>query len=245
MAITGRLRRFHRWHALAMSLVVLGAASSGLLHVLMARQPPPPAPRPAAGLALAAARIAPGELASLLPDGAVPTAASLRPIGNRPYWQVVLAGQQWPIYVDAVDGRLDPQAERRYAAEIACAHLGLDAVTHDRELMAFDREYIALFRTLPVHRFTCADGRGTRVYVSTLTGSVTRHTDDARQTEADLFSLLHKWMFIPNRSWRDGLLTVSMASLCLLALSGMLLFALTRGRRDPRAQPSPGSSPPR
>lgn len=35
MAITGRLRRFHRWHGLAMSLIVLGAAGSGLLHVLM------------------------------------------------------------------------------------------------------------------------------------------------------------------------------------------------------------------
>lgn len=197
------------------------------------------------GLDLAAARVAPGELAALLPDGAVPTAASLRPIGGRPYWQVVLAGQPWPAYVDAASGLLDPQAERRYAAEIARSHLGVDTVSYAGEITAFDREYIAIFRILPVHRFTSPDGRGTRVYVSTLTGSVTRHTDDARQAEADLFSLLHKWMFIPHRGWRDGLLAASMASLCLLAMGGMLLFALTRGRRAAGAQPSPGSSPPR
>ncbi|MBN8526047.1 MAG: hypothetical protein J0M02_11990, partial [Planctomycetes bacterium] len=53
-----RLRRFHRWHALVMSVVVIMAAGSGLVHTWMSHhQPPPPAARPAAGVDLAAATL--------------------------------------------------------------------------------------------------------------------------------------------------------------------------------------------
>ena len=42
-----RLRTFHRWHALAMSVVVILSAGSGLLHTWMARhQSSPPPARP-------------------------------------------------------------------------------------------------------------------------------------------------------------------------------------------------------
>jgi hypothetical protein len=64
-----------------------------------------------------------------------------------------------------------------------------------------------------------------------MTGSVTRHTDDVRQLEANLFGLLHKWTFIPNRTVRDVALMIAMAGIIALALSGLVLFWRTRPRR--------------
>ena len=59
---------------------------------------------------------------------------------------------------------------------------------------------------------------------STLTGSVTRMTNDAKQVEATAFRILHKWMFIRNRNIRDWALMVAMGSLIALAVSGLVLF---------------------
>ena len=83
---------------------------------------------------------------------------------------------------------------------------------------------------LPVYRFDADDERGTRVYVSTLTGSVTRATDDAKQREATIFTVFHKWMFIKNREVRDWALMTAMAGLIALAVSGLVLFWQTRRR---------------
>ena len=99
-----------------------------------------------------------------------------------------------------------------------------------RLLAGYDREYIPIFRLLPVHRIEADDGRGTRLYVSTLTGSVARHTDDHRQLEANLFSLLHKYQFVPNKAWRDGLLVTVTSLMFLTALGGIVLFIITRSR---------------
>ena len=237
--MTISLRRWHRWHALATSVIVIASAGSGLLHTLMARtQPPPPATRPAAAVDLAAATVPPSAVAAAAPGPVV--SASLRAIGGEPWWQLVTPAATAPVYVHAGDGRTDPEADARYAAEIAGRFLGGATVARSAYLTRFDDEYIAIFRVLPVHRFDADDGRGTRVYVSTMTGSVTRHTDDVRQFEANTFGLLHKWTFIPDRTVRDIALMVAMAGIIALALSGLVLFWRTRPRR-----PLPSATPPK
>ena len=221
-----RLRRFHRIHALVMSLIVVTAALSGLIHTWMARsQSPPPPARPAGALPLTEVRIPP----SALPGPAV--GASLRSIAGRPWWQVLPEGGGAPRWVDATTGIEDPAADERYAQQIAEGFLQ-QPVTKTAFLTTYDREYIAIFRLLPVYRFDAADGKGTRVYVSTLTGSVARHTDDRRQLEANIFSLFHKWAFIPNRTIRDWALMIAMAGLVVLAVTGVVLFLGTaKGRK--------------
>jgi hypothetical protein len=79
-----------------------------------------------------------------------------------------------------------------------------------------------------VYRFDVDDGKGTRVYVSTMTGSVTRHTDDQRQLEANVFSNFHKLMFIKDKDLRDGLLTLMTLGIFLVAVLGIVLFFMTR-----------------
>ena len=218
-----RLRTFHRWHALAMSVVVIMSASSGLLHTWMARHQSPPQPaRPTGSVDLTSVTFAP----ALLPGPAA--GVSLRSIGGVTWWQVTPAMSGPVRWFDARTGVEDFTADARYAAEIAGRSLGAEAVRQISYLTAYDAEYIAIFRILPVYLFTSDDGLGTRVYVSTLTGSVTRLTDDAKQVEATAFSLLHKWMFIRNRNVRDWALMVAMGSLIALAVSGLVLFWRTR-----------------
>ena len=223
-----RLRRFHRVHALVMSLIVVMAALSGLIHTWMARsQAPPPPAIPAGAIDLSQVRILPAALPS--PAAGV----FLRSLEGRPWWQVLPEGGGSPRWIDAVSGTEDAAADERYAKEIAEGFLHRP-VTKIAFLTAYDREYIAIFRLLPVYRFDANDVLGSRVYVSTITGSVSRYTDDRRQLEANIFSLFHKWMFIPNRAVRDWALMIAMAALVVLAVTGVVLFMGTR-RRPPAA----------
>lgn len=218
-----KLRTFHRWHALVMSLVVVMSASSGLIHTWMSRtQAPPPPARPAGEVDLSQVAIPP----SRLPGPAA--GVSLRTIGGVPWWQVMPTDGGALRWFDARSGAEDPAADARYAAKIAQRALGTATVTQDAYLTAFDGEYFAIFRILPVYRFSAGDAAGTRVYVSTMTGSVTRLNDDQQQLEGNLFSMLHKWMFIANRTVRDWALMSAMAGIILLAASGLLLFWRTR-----------------
>jgi hypothetical protein len=232
------LRRWHRWHALAMSLIVIASAGSGLLHTWMARtQPPPPAARPAAPFALSAGLLPPDQALAELPGP--PLSATLRPLDGGLWWQIQCAGSAAPVWRDARTGVADPGADARYAATIAGAAAGGAAVSQTGYLTAFDREYIAIFRILPVYRFAVDDGRGTRLYVSTATASVTRATDDRRQFEADVFGMLHKWNFIPWRGVRDWALIIAMAGIIAVALGGIALFVAT-ARRKASASQDPG-----
>ena len=227
-----RLRRLHRGLALAVALSVGMSTLSGVLHVVMTwTQAPPPPARPAAPLAAEAVRIS---LADALAAGGVgdatPVGASLRTIDGRPWWQILLAGREAPVYVDAASGAADPGADERFAAEIASAFLGGAPVRKAGFLTAFDAEYIAIFRLLPVYRMEADDGRGTRLYVSTLTGSVARHTDDWLQLEADVFSNLHKLAFIPDKGVRDVVLAAFTTGIFVAAAAGVGL-ALRSWRR--------------
>lgn len=238
------LRAAHRRLGLAFSLFVFLAAGSGLLHNVMTwTQAPPPAPVPPGAPDWSRVVLTPAqamEAAAVDPAGV--SAVSVRSVGGEPCYQC-LRGVEPPVYLRTDDGRVVPDGDIRHAAEIASRHLGGVEVRHASYLTAFDSEYIAIFRLLPVHRFDADDGRGTRVYVSTVTGSVARHTDDRRQFEADVFSYAHKFAFIRDKKTRDIVLTSTTAGIALAALSGIVLFGLpfrrkgggTRGGGSPEA----------
>lgn len=223
------LRRFHRWHGLAMTLIIVMASGSGILHTVMTWvQTPPPPPRPAAVIDLSAVNAGPDAIAAALPEAAAPTAVGLRHVDGRPLWQVFCQGRSTPLYVDTANGALVEDADRAYARNIASTHLGREDLDDGDLVTSFDNEYLTIFRILPVWRFRASDDRGTRVYVSTLTGSVTRHTDDWKQIEANAFTYLHKWNFISNKRLRDAALVTANLALIALALSGLWLFWRTR-----------------
>lgn len=227
------IRKAHRWLGFVFSLFLLMSAGSGVLHIVMTRtqSPPPPARPSGGGLDVAGIRITAAEATKIAGGEQAAHAINLRSVAGRPCYQLFFPGDARPRYVDAVSGVADAALDEAYAAEIASGFLGGAAVTKTDYLTGFNGEYINIFRVLPVHRFDAADGKGTRVYVSTVTGSVTRHTDDAKQVEAGLFTNLHKLGFIPNKDLRDTVLATATGGVFLASVAGVVLFFLTGPRR--------------
>ena len=234
------LKKLHRWVGLLFSLTILTSSGSGVLHTIMSRTqaPPPPAARPANdGLSIAAVKVAVPDAVAALSDPDKPVRmVNLRGIHGEPWYQLYRSGVSKPEYVSALTGVPDPAQDERYAAEIATNFLGGAPVEKTDYLTTYNSEYIAIFRILPVYRFDSNDGLGTRLYVSTMTGSVTRHTDEKRQLEANVFSLLHKFMFIRNKDLRDAALVVVTGGAFLVSCMGLALFFATRPRRQPRPE---------
>jgi hypothetical protein len=227
------LRQLHRWLGLIFSLSILTSSLSGVLHTVMTRtQPPPPPARPSGGaLELAAITCSVAEVLAKLPAGTGSVrAVNVRGIRGEPWYQIYTQKGE-PIYLSARDGHEDPAQDEYYAKEIAAAFLGGVPVEKTDFLKSFNKEYLNIFRILPVYRFDSVDGKGTRVYVSTTTGSVTRHTDDRRQFEANVFSNFHKLAFIPDKTVRDWVLVGLTSATSLVALVGVALFFVTRPRR--------------
>ncbi len=225
------LRKAHRWLGLIFSLTILMSAGSGVVHNILTRtQPPPPPALPSgAGLDVDAVKVSLAEAkAKLPPDAGAVKAVNVRSIGSQPWYQIYTTTTRGAHYVSAVDGRVDPGMDEVYAREIASSFLGGAEVKKTDYLTAFNNEYLNIFRILPVHRFDMEDEIHTRVYVSTMTGSVTRHTDDGRQFEARIFTNFHKLGFIPNKDLRDLVLTVLTLATCVVALLGVTLFFVTR-----------------
>lgn len=233
------IRKAHRWLGLIFSLTILMSAGSGVIHNVMTRtQAPPPSARPSGeGLDVAQIRMAVGEAVARLPEATQGiSAVNVRSIGGQPWYQVYVKGGHAAQYVSAVDGRVDPSQDEAYASEIASAFLGGKKALKTDFLTAFNTEYINIFRILPVYRFDLDDELNTRVYVSTTTGSVTRHTDDSRQFEARIFTNFHKLGFIPNKDVRDLVLTTLTFATCVVSLLGIVLFFVTRPKRSSAAK---------
>jgi len=228
------IRKLHRWLGLLFSISVLMASGSGVLHNIMTRtQAPPPQAKPSGGgMDVSAIKISVAEAVAKLAGKPEAQAVNLRGIGGQPWYQIYVKDAKGPHYVSAIDGRVDPAQDEAYAAEIAKNFLAGAEVKKTDFLTAFNMEYLNIFRILPVHRFDAGDALETRVYVSTTTGSVTRHTDKERQFEATIFTMFHKLGFIRDKDTRDLLLTVLTLGTFLVALLGIWLFFATRPRKN-------------
>lgn len=228
------IRKLHRGIGLVFSISVLMASGSGVIHNVMTRtQAPPPQAKPSGGgMDVNAIKISVAEAVSKLtePNPEV-QAVNLRGIGGQPWYQIYTKASRVPQYVSAIDGTFDPSRDEAYAAEIARNFLAGVEVKKTDFLTAFNSEYINIFRILPVYRFDTGDALDTRVYVSTTTGSVTRHTDKQRQFEATIFTNFHKLGFIPDKNTRDLVLTVTTFGTFLVASLGIWLFFATRPKK--------------
>ena len=228
------IRKLHRWLGLLFSISVLMASGSGVLHNVMTRtQAPPPQAKPSGGgMDVKTIQISVADAVAKLGGNPEVQAVNLRGIGGQPWYQIYIKDAKGPQYVSAMNGRVDPAQDELYAAEIARNFLAGAEVKKTDFLTAFNMEYLNIFRILPVHRFDAGDALETRVYVSTTTGSVTRHTDKERQFEATIFTMFHKLGFIRDKDLRDLVLTVLTLGTFLVALLGIWLFFATRPRKS-------------
>jgi hypothetical protein len=228
------IRKLHRWLGLIFSLSVLTASGSGVIHNVMTRTqaPPPKAGPTGAGIEPTAVTVSvPEAIAALGGSDPAVQSVTLINIDDSPWYQIHLREASSPLYVSAGSGTVDSAQDEIYASEIASRFLGGSAVTRTDFLTSFNSEYLGIFRILPVYRFDVGDEKETRVYVSTLTGSVTRHTDKQKQFEANIFTNFHKFGFIPDKDLRDFVLTSLTAGTFVVACLGVALFFATRPRR--------------
>lgn len=223
------IRKLHRYLGLLFSVSILMSSGSGVIHVIMTRtQSPPPQARPSGSIIdTSMIKITP---AAAFPKAA-PAAINIRNISGQPHYQAFIPGQKALTYINASTGLENSNGDTLYAKEIAANFLSSNELRQTDFLMEFNSEYINIFRILPVYRFDLNDGKGTRVYVSTTTGSVTRHTDDQKQFEANIFTNFHKLGFIPNKDVRDWVLTILTAAAFLISILGIVLFFLTQPRK--------------
>ncbi len=228
-----KVRKVHRILGLIFSVSLLMSAGSGVLHNVMSRtQAPPPKAQPSGKIDPSQIKVSVADAyAKLSLQGESFDAVSIRSIGGLPWYQFMLRSKEQTYYVNALTGELDGSADEKYATEIASQHLGGAVVRKTDYLTSYNTEYINIFRILPVYRFDADDGKGTRLYVSTMTGSVTRDTNDHKQFEASVFSNVHKLMFIKDKDLRDLVLTFFTAGTFVVAVLGLVLFFLTQPKK--------------
>jgi hypothetical protein len=235
---TPTLRRLHRWLGLAFSVSALLASSSGVIHQVMTwtQDPPPKAIPSGPEVPLDAVRIPLAQAVQAVPtaSGGV-RAVNLRMIAGEPTYVVWTRDAKTPTYVSGTTGTVASDRDEVFAGEIASRFLGGAPTRKAAVLTTFDTEYLPIFRILPVYRMESGDAAGTRVYVSTMTESVTRFTDNRRQWEADVFSNLHKLAFIRDKALRDAILVLGTAGVFVASLAGLVLFFRTGSRARPAA----------
>jgi len=239
------IRWAHRWVGLWFSVVALMASASGLIHLWMSHtQPPPPTGSPisAAALDLSVVKITPHQAVAAVEAATSTSRVSeiqLLTIAGTPWYQLFLVESSMPKYVCATTGHYDPERDEKYAQEIAGRALGHKNCRKAQYLTAFDRDYIPIFRILPVYRFDADDEAGSRVYVSTVTGNVTRATDNQKQWEATVFSVFHKWMFLRDKNVRNYSLGLATLGIFLASVLGIWLFWVTRRKKYDRMRVEP------
>ena len=226
-----KTRNIHRWIGIAVALYVVMATISGSIHIIMTNfySPPPPV-MPQGLINLEKASLPLADIVKKIPAGEQVKGINIRTIDNNLWYQVITADGN-PYYINAANGSLDKNMDESYAKQIAASYLKKEeGLTKTDYLTAFNSEYLNIFRALPVYRFDAENTNGERVYVSTVTGSVTLYLNTPRAFGQKSFSYLHKLSFIPNKLVRDMLMAVLVASVLITTLIGVGIF-FTRKRK--------------
>ena len=230
-----RLARWHRRLAFWLALPVLAWSLTGLLHPLMSRWQPsaaqrqPPATMLAAPAGLswsdypAPARVLPGEL----------RLRELRALTwqGRGYW--LLQRPSGGIsYVDARDGR-PVDIERELVITLARHYTGeRQAAVSLSRVTGFSDEYPAVNRYLPVWRVAFDRPDGLVAFIEPRGLLLAGLTDTWKTRFTGLFGNLHSWKWLGSEPVRDVAMTLVLASIVVLVLSG-LLRARHAGARRP------------
>jgi len=224
-----RLTRWHRRLSLLAGVALLLWASSGLLHPLMSwTNPRPAAFAPPVGEPLALPAQPPPALAAE-PAGI----ARLLSQGGRTLWQLASPDRQQLRYVDARTGEEPPDADRVRAVQLARHYTGLQAepLGEVRHIVAFDREYPAVNRLLPVWRVEFTDERGLTAYVHTGEDRLASLSDRRKRVLLALFQTVHTLDFLEGmEGLRMGLVLAAVGSVLATAMLGIGLLLGRRGR---------------
>ncbi len=237
--LLARSIRLHRWLGLAAVVALLMFAGSGLIHPLMSRtqpQPqgfaPPPLQLPPSALALTQA----------LDINAIDAlrGATLVQAADRATYRIAL-GDGSVRYLDATDGRALDEFEVQHAQALARHFSGEHraAVRDAQQITAFDDDYLAVNRLLPVWRVRFERDDGLTAYVDTGGQRLATLVDNRKRGLQGLFRALHTFSFIENRpGLRKTLMIALLLASAATATAGLVMFArLRRAERRLKRMP--------
>ena len=245
------LRLWHRRVGLAASVVLLGFAASGGIHLVkMSVDGTAPSPVHRPDLSLGEMDSAP-DAAMLAADFGLRALALVR-VGDAYYYRVervrdpgagtgespqpATHGHHGPsggagevLYLAAHGSAVDA---RDHALDVALAGTALPSsrVAGVMEVRDFGGEYGFVNKYLPVMRVDFDTPVRDAVYVHTASGRIAARIDDADRVEGWLFAYVHKWDFLEplGRDLRDGAMVLGALLIAGVSILGMALFLRSR-----------------
>lgn len=213
-----KLKKLHKYASIICVTYLLMAAFSGSLHIVMSYSKPP-TPK-SASLSKNVSDLALVKKLNLQNIQGL----SLKESGGQFWWQVV----QEDSSVRYFNYQNDIEAsgvDQDMAVEIAKTVNSSDKIKDIKYVTEFDHEYISIFRILPVYRIQFENSLEEVVYVSTVTGGITLYSNKYKRITSALFSTLHKFSFIPNKTARDAALATFLSLVIITAISGIFIFS--------------------
>lgn len=230
-------RKIHRWLGVLMALQIIAWMASGFYFALfpietirgehLAAAPEPLAPRQLEGLVPAAqawqaVQAAVGENSQL---GSI----SLAPRFGRAWYRVdgTIEAERFSRLVDAHDGQVMDFLGAEQAQAVAAASLGVAASVAAVELVSDappGSEYRG--RSLPLWRVSYSEPEALNLYIDGWTGEVVARRT-TRWRVFDFFWMLHIMDFDERDDFNTSLLQVAAALGLLLALTGLVYWAMT------------------
>jgi len=206
------------------------------MHPLMSRYQPAPAVRtPPLPAMLPAAALSMAEVLALHD---IAQFRRLRIVSwDAGVFYQVIADQSTPRYFDVASGRERVDGDRDYAIALArhyLAEAGLPIAAVTR-VEAFDADYHAVNRLLPVYRIDLGRPDRLRVYVATESSALATLVDARKALYGRVFTTLHNWRFLG----ADDALRVPVAAAFVVTAFVTPLLGLALHVRTPARTASP------
>jgi uncharacterized iron-regulated membrane protein len=222
-SLSSRLHRWHKRFGLALAVVTILWGLSGIAHPIMSRI------KPMAQAQLPLKPININDLSGIAPILGKIEAANDLLIINRYNSNPVVAVQaqdktEWR-YFDARTGQEVGDFKSQYLPLIASLYAGVEEALVDSITIVdnFSYDYPMINRFLPAYKIKFKDDLATTVYIDAQTLKPASVSNKYKAFYTQWFSHLHSWDFIPNTTFRYGLMFLVTVLLFLSALLGIYL----------------------
>lgn len=143
------------------------------------------------------------------------------------------------FYFNIIDGSLLPEGEKQYANFLATTFSKhpTNEIKATTLITKLEKEYNFTDKRLPVWKVQYTTNHNERFYVETLTGKLSKKTDDTDIWDALSFNFLHKHHFMDfaGKGWRDFSTMFWAASQIAMVVIGLILYFKTRKKKKQMA----------
>ncbi|MCU0429160.1 MAG: PepSY domain-containing protein [Cytophagaceae bacterium] len=228
--IKKKIYTWHRWIGIISIVPVLFWCISGMMHPFMAHWFKPQIAKefkPATALDTTFVKLS---LKQALEKNSIAQFKNVRMLtwNGSTYYQLKNMEGDW-LYIDAKDGAILPEGDKRYAEYLARYFLqdSLSKVASITEQTDFSGSYKFINRLLPVWKVSFDRPDHMDVYVETPYSRLATFNPDSRKYFIWIFDQFHNWSFlesISNRYVRLVIMFVLLGIIMISALSGLVIY---------------------